>query len=185
MASPRKEVVAAVADYLKTPVEGTYPTAASGRVFDTDSTPPDADHLPEINVLFIRESKDASTDHQPGVLGLNSPVRRVMEMQIEVYHVTAESLDVAWQVEEALRVNATLADKVESVRVNDVDLFVAENNTVSLYVSILKVEVAYWTHVTEDTGRPTTVLLGFVPETGPGNEPKYEDITATGLQDMV
>lgn len=179
--SPRKEVVAAVADYLKTPVDGKFPTDANGRVSDTDSTPPDVDSLPEINVLFVRETVDATTDHQNGAGGLNSPVRRVMEMNIEVYHDTPESLDVAWQVEEALRANPTLADKVERVRINDIDLYVAENETVALYVSIIKLEVSYWTHVVDEEGRPTTVLLGFWPEIGPGNEEDYTDITGQDL----
>jgi hypothetical protein len=179
--NPRKLITAAVATYLKTPDASTPPvflTDSRGRVTDTDATPPDADDMPETNVVFIRETIDKTTQHQAG-LGLDSPKRRVMEMRIECYHTASKDAadDLAWQTENALQAFPTLGDKVETLRLDDIDLFVVENATLALFAAIMTYEVVYWTHqVPDGTGRPVTVLLGFVPETGLGHEPDYSAI---------
>ena len=182
MANPRKEVTGTVAAYLKTPVSTDpeeYHTDAGRKVTDTDATPPDVDGLPEINVVFVRETIDRSSQHQDGLPGLANPKRRIMEMRIECYHVTskADVDDLAWQVEEAMRANPTLGNTVESITLNDIDLFVAERGEFALYAAVMTYEVVYWTHEVQIDGEvPVTVLLGFVPETGIGNEPDYSAI---------
>lgn len=181
MTNPRKLITAAVATYLKTPDDSDPPaflTDSRGRVTDTDATPPDVDEMPQTNVVFIRETIDRTSQHQDG-LGLDSPKRRVMEMRVECYHTASKDAadDVAWQTENALRALPTLGDTVESITLNDIDLFVVENAELALYAAIMTYEVVYWTHeVPDGSGRPVTVLLGFVPEVGPGNEPDYSAI---------
>jgi hypothetical protein len=177
MANPRKLITAAVAYYLKSPVSTdppTFRTDAKARVFDSDSTPPDvSEDIAEINVVFARESIDATTQHQ------NGPRRRVMQMNVECYSTTSKDAadDLAMQVEDAMRDNPTLGNAVEWLKLTDVDLYVAERDAFALYGAVMQWEVAYWTHVQPDeNGRPSTVLLGFDPETGPGNEPDYSAI---------
>jgi hypothetical protein len=174
--NPRKLITAAVAEYLKTPISTdplTFQTGAKGRVFDTDSTPMDADGEDEINVVFSRESIDPTTQHQGG------PRRRVMQMSVECYSTKSKDNadDLAMQVEDAMRANPTLGNAVEWLKLTDVDLYVAEREAFALYGAVMQWEVVYWTHVQPDEdGRPVTVLLGFNPEVGPGNEPDYSAI---------
>lgn len=176
--NPRKLLLAAVSTYLKTPVPGMEPPAfltdAKGRVFDNDATPPDAEALNEINVVFVSEAIDPGTQHVGG------PRKRIMQMRVECYNTKSKDNadDLAWQVEEAFQANPTLNDMVEWFKLNSIDLFVVENETLALYAAVMTYEVVYWTHIQVDEGgRPTTVLLGFDPLTGPGNEPEYSDIT--------
>ena len=176
MENPRKLVTASVAQYLKTPILETdgprFRTGAKGRVFDTDSTPPDVDSLAEINVLFVEEEIDPQTQHQGG------PRRRIMEMRVECYHTKSKDNadDLAWEVEEALRENPTLSNSVEWLTLQKLNLFVVENQSVALFAVVMTYQVIYWTHqiADPDTGRPVTVLLGYDPHTGPGHEPDYE-----------
>ncbi|MCW1412207.1 hypothetical protein OLZ32_28050 [Rhizobium sp. 1AS11] len=176
MANPRKLITAAIAEYLRTPVTTdplTFRTDAKGRALDSDSTPPDADGLAEINVVFARETIDATTQHQGG------PRRRVMQVSVECYSTASKDAadDLAMQVEDAMRENPTLGNTVESLILTDVDLYIAERDSFALFAAMMKWEVVYWTHVQPDeTGRPTTVLLGFAPEIGPGSEPDYSTI---------
>lgn len=171
--NPRKEVTSAIATYLKTPNNGSYLTGAGARVFDNDATPPDADGMNEINVVFVKEDIDPATMHQDGRR------RRIMQLQIECYHSGSRDAadDLAWDVENAIRANPTLANKVEWVKLTGLSLFVVENSTYALFSQVMTFEVIYWTHVEPDEeGIPRTVLLGFEPETGPGNEPDYSII---------
>lgn len=183
MANPRKLITAAVADYLKAPLadDGAAPgapkrflTDAKARAYDTDTMPPDADAMPEINVLFVREIIDETTQHDGG------PRRRLMEMHIECYHNKgkAEVDDLAWQVEEAMRANSSVNNLVEWCKLTDLHLFIVENHTVSLFCVVMNFDVIYWTHEVKDetTGRPKTVLLGIDPEVGPGHEPDYSEV---------
>lgn len=179
--TPRKQVLAELGNYLKTPVDSVFPTDAGGRIFSDDATPPDVDELPEVHVVFNRETVDASTRHRAAGTGINQPVRRVMEVTMEVYHSGPEAMDLAWQIEEAISRNPTLSQMVEDVEIKEVSLFKAENAELALYAAVMSAEVTYWTHIPEDgEGRPITVLLGFSPSTGPGNEDEYSEIIGGG-----
>jgi hypothetical protein len=175
--TPRKQVLAELGNYLKTPVNDEFLTSAGGRVFEGSAVPPDVDELPEVHIVFIRETKDSTTNHRAAGTGINSPVRRIMEVSLEVYHTGPEALDIAWEVEEAFRQNPTLSGSVEGVEVDEVALYVAENSELAIYAGVMTATVAYWTHIPEDEGgRPVTVLLGFSPSVGPGNEEDYSEI---------
>jgi hypothetical protein len=174
--NPRKLLTEAIANFLKTPKTAdplTFWTDAKARVYDTDDSPPDAEGMCEINVVFVGETVDAATKHQGG------PRRRVAQVRIECYHTASKNAadDLAWQTEEALRADPTIGGKVEWLTIAGLDLFVGKMETFSIFAAMLNCEVIYWTHYEEVPGeRPTTVLLGFDPETGPGNEPDYSEV---------
>jgi len=177
--NPRKLITAHIATTLKTPDASdppVFPTPVGGRVSDNDATPPDADGLNEINVVFVKETIDEFSQHQDGRR------RRIMTVQIECYNSAGKDAvdDIAWAVEEAMRANPTLGNMVESTKFLDIGFFVVENSTDAMYCMVMTYEIIYWTHVVEEDGIPVTILLGFDPYTGPGNEDEYIDVTGNG-----
>lgn len=174
MTNPRKLITKGIADHLKAQTSpGIFPTSAGGRVFDADDTPPDADSLPEINVLFVSEVIDAAFMHQQGIR------RRVMTVRVECYHTAGKSEvdDLAWEVEEALRANPDIGGMVEWCKLLNIDLYVVENQTMALFACVMTYEIIYYTHVPEAEGvTPTQVVFSFVPDIGPGNEDYYKSI---------
>lgn len=172
--NPRKLITANAAAFLNTPVgPDTFRTDAKGRVFDSESTPPDIEDLNEINITYGSETIDPTTKHQGGRR------RRIMQMNVECYTTRGKDAadDLAMQVEDAFHENPTLGNTVESLLPLEVEFFVAERDSFALFGAIAHWEVVYWTHVEPDEeGRPVTVLLGFAPEIGPGNEPDYSAI---------
>lgn len=180
---PRKEVRAAIVALLKTP-EGVapaqvFPTSVNARWYDSRDTPTDTRLMPVGVVYTANERLDPDYRHDGGVR------RRIMTMRIEAYHTgdeAAEGVDlIAWEVENLLHANPTIGNKVESCRLETTEIAFAEAGDVSLFAAVMEWEVVYYTHVVVDDGDvPKTVLLGFDPETGPGNEDDYTVIIGGG-----
>ncbi|RUV00059.1 hypothetical protein EOB36_18095 [Mesorhizobium sp. M6A.T.Cr.TU.017.01.1.1] len=178
-AHPRKIIRAAVAALLVTPDASdppVFPTAAKARFYDSRDFPLDARTMPVGVVYSADERIDPDFRHDGGVR------RRIMELRVEFYGVGDAGAEVvdegAFEVENAIHANPTINNLVEWCTLTGTAIAFAEQGEVSLWTAILTFEVIYYTHlVADETGRPTTVLLGFDPETGPGNEPDYVDVT--------
>lgn len=174
MTNPGREIRTAIVDLLKTPFGDppAFPTDAGGRVFNSSDSPGDVDAGREINVYLAGETLDPSWQHQGGGR------RRIMDLRIECYHYGtsgADSVDdMRWQVEETIRRDPTIGRRVEWCRLKESNIFFAEQGDVAMFAAVTAWEVIYYTVPAEDeAGRPTTVLLGFSPDIGPGHEPDY------------
>lgn len=176
---PRKLIRAAVAALLSTPdtsVPPVFPTAAKARVYNSRDFPADARIMPVVVVYTGKDLIDPDYRHDGGIR------RRFLKLMVECYAVGDAGADAvddcAFEVETFLHANPTLGNLVEWCTIFETDTAFAEQGEVSLWTSILTFDIIYYTQLIPDsTGRPTTVLLGFDPETGLGHEPDYTDIT--------
>lgn len=173
---PRKVIRAAAVSMLATPdANGDFPTGAKARFHDSRDFPVDARTMPVGLIYTESEEFDPEHMHDNGVR------RRIMQMKAEFYQVgenaAADVDEGAWQIENAFYANPTINDLAESVRLTRMESAFADNGEYALWTAVLTLEVVYWTHVQPDTaGRPTTVLLGFDPDTGPGHESDYSQV---------
>lgn len=182
MSHPRKIIRAAVASLLATPDASdppVYPTGARARFYDSRDFALDARTMPVGVVYTAGERMDPDYRHNNGIR------RRIMELRIEFYHTGddgAEGVDLgAWQVENALHANPTINNLVEWCSLTDTSIASAVQGETALFTAIMTFEVIYYTHLAEgEGGQPVTVLLGFDPETGPGNEADYTAIIGGG-----
>ncbi|QKC89998.1 hypothetical protein EB230_17475 [Mesorhizobium sp. NZP2234] len=177
---PRKIIRAAVAALLATPDAAdppVFPTAAKARFYNSRDFPADARTMPVGVVYTGKDLIDPDYRHDGGIR------RRFLKLIVECYAVGDEGADAvddcAFQVETWLHANPTLGNLVEWCTIFETDTAFAEQGEVALWTAILTFDIIYYTQLIEVDGRPpTTVLLGFDPETGPGNEPLYTDVTA-------
>ncbi|RVH56277.1 hypothetical protein CN213_16145 [Sinorhizobium meliloti] len=175
---PRKLIRADMVSLLKAAIPGdpvTYPTRAGQRVFDSADSPPHEDDPPSINVYMVGEDIDPEYRHQEGQR------RRIMEVRVECYYSGGDGGEIvdemAWQVENALRANPTINNKVEWCHLINTNVFFVESKKLALFAAVMTWQVIYYTHeYIDEGGRPTIVLLGFAPEIGPGHEPDYSEI---------
>lgn len=170
---PRKAVRAAIVQLLRTQGDdGSYPTMAGARVYDSADSPGDTDEPTEINVYMVDETIDPAFRHDGGMR------RRIMGLRIECYYNGAlggERADrMAWEVENAIRTDPTVGNLVEWCHLENTQIVFAERGDISLFCAVMAWQVIYYTHEYQDgVGRPVTVMLGFDPDIGPGNESDY------------
>lgn len=177
---PRKQIRAALVALLKAPVDPeaatlAYHTAAGPQWYDSRDIPLDVERLPAGLIYTPEEQIDPAYLHQGGNR------RRILTLRAEIYTTGDDAPidvdEIAWQVEEFVRLNATVGNRVEWCNLKSTNIGIAGQGEMTLFVAVLEFEVIYWTEVVEVGGRPTTVLLGFDPETGPGNEGDYTVVT--------
>lgn len=180
MTNPGRQIREAIVQLLKSPVGDppAPPTDAGARVFNSSDSPGDVDGGAEINVYLAGETMDSTYQHQGGVR------RRIMDLRIECYHYGGSGADAVddmrWQVEQAMRGDPTIGNRVEWCRLKESSIFFAEQADVALFAAVMSWEVIYYTDVAENEGSvPTIVLLGFSPDIGPGNEDEYTPILET------
>lgn len=172
---PRKQIRDAVVAMLSAQDgAGEYPTGAKARVYNSRDFPLDARIMPVCLVYTFNESLDSDYQHDGGVR------RRIMDLRVEFYQAgdsaAADVDEGAFQVENIIHADPTLGNLVESCRLQSTDIAFAAEGDFALFTAVMVFEIVYYTHLIEDEGgRPVTVLLGFDPETGPGNEGKYID----------
>jgi hypothetical protein len=147
-------------------------TDAASRVYDSRDFTLNTDTTPAIVVYTLAEKLEPDQQHDDGMR------RRVMDLRVECYHTgdagAAATDRMAWQVENAMRSDPTLGNAVEWCRLSAASMAFAEQGEFALYAAVLDVEITYCTHLYEVEGAPpVTVLLGFSPDVGPGNEPEY------------
>jgi len=146
--------------------------AVSSSIFDTHDKPLFADDLPAISV-YTQSERLEDLDNQD--FGLR---RRIMSVGIECYHSGeggAAIVDkLSWQVENILHANPTLNTQVEWCKLTDTSLAFSDDGKFVLHGAVMTFEVTYCTHLYEIEGMPpVTVLYGFDPQTGKGNESDY------------
>lgn len=176
--NPRAIIREAFVQMLKTPDPQdpqSFPTDAKARWHNSRDFPLDARVMPTGVAYTVRERTDPDYRHESGIR------RKIMELRAEYYHTGDAAGDLvdegAWQIENAVHASPTLGNLVESCHLTDTDIAFAEQGDFALFTAVMTFEITYYTHVQEDEeGRPTIVLLGFDPETGPGHEPDYEEI---------
>lgn len=152
-----------------------WPTAAQGMIFNSRDFNVSGDNLPAGIVYTGDETIDLAYRHDGGIR------RRILELKIEYYaegDAGADAVDDgAMQVENAIHADPSLGTLVESCQLSRIDTAFAEMGEIALWTSILTFQVIYYTHFRSIDGEaPVTVLLGYDPETGPGNEAKYTAI---------
>jgi len=163
-----------------------YPTSAERRVYDSRDLPIDeTSGTPAILVYTLREELDEAEQMDGGIR------RRTMDLLVEIYRASVtpdgyegpevlggpEVDDIAWRVESIVYANPTLGDMVERCTLISTDIQVSEDGVVPLWAAIMLFRVVYVTHLQEVEGSPPTqILLGFEPDTGPGNEPFYTEV---------
>lgn len=177
MTNPGRQIRAAIVALLKTPYgdPAELPTDAGLRVFDSEDSPGDVDTGKEINVYSPGEVIDAAYQHVGGVR------RRIMDLRIECYHYGGSGGsavdDMRWQVEQTVRRDPTIGNRVEWCKMRESSTFFAAQSDVSIWCAVTSWDVIYYTDIGTDEGnRPTIVLLGFAPDVGPGNEEDYTEI---------
>ncbi|MBZ9850115.1 hypothetical protein LB565_19205 [Mesorhizobium sp. CA14] len=176
---PRKLIRAAAVNLLATSDASTppvFPTAAKARVYNSRDFPADARIMPVVVVYSGDDVIDPDYRHDGGVR------RRFLKLMVECYAVGddgAEAVDdCALEVENWLHANPTLGNLVEWCTINSTVIAFAETAEVALWTAVLTFDVVYYTQLIEVEGRrPTTVMLGYDPDTGPGHEPDYTDVT--------
>lgn len=180
MTNPGRIIRSAIVDLLKTPYGDppASPTAAGARVFNSSDSPGDVDAGAEINVYLAGETLDSTYQHQGGIR------RRIMDLRIECYHYGASGADsvddMRWQVEQTMRRDPTLGNRVEWCRLKESSIFFAEQGDVALFAAVTSWEVIYYTDLfLEDGVTPTIVLIGFSPEIGPTHQDDYTAILET------
>lgn len=186
---PRKAIRSRVVDILTHPAEGstTPPTPAGRRVYDSRDLPIDPEQGTPAILVYTREETLNDVDQMDD--GIR---RRTLDLLIEVYDTGtsddgdeddedgngAERVDdIAWQVENLIYADPTLGNLVERCTLVSTSIQVAADAEIPLWAAVLLFRVVYVTHKREDEGSvPTQVFLGFDPDTGPGNEPEYDEI---------
>jgi len=149
--------------------------AAPSCIFDTHDKPLFTDDLPAISV-YTQSERLEDTESQD--FGLR---RRIMSGGVECYHSGdsgAEIVDkLSWQIENILHANPTLNNLVEWCKLTDTSIAFAEEGERVLHAAAMTFEVTYCTHLYEVEGLPpVTVLYGFDPQTGKGNEDYYSPV---------
>jgi len=146
--------------------------ASPDSIFDTHDEPLFADNLPAISVYTQSERLEEAEAQDFGLR------RRIMTVAVECYHSGQQGAAIvdklAWQVENILHSNPTLNTQVEWCKLTDTALSFADDGKQVLHGAVMTFEVTYCTHLYEMEGKPpVTVLYGFDPQTGKGNESDY------------
>jgi len=147
-------------------------TSAGDNVYDTRDLTLFTDNFPAISVYSLSERLEEDEQQTHGLR------RRVMTIAVECYHTGkdgAQMVDkLAWEVENILHANPTLNDLVEWCKLTDTALAFEDDGQQVIYGAFMTFEVTYLTHLYEVEGQTlVTVLYGFDPLTGLGNEPHY------------
>jgi len=168
MHHPRKIIRQAIVELI----QAGNTDAAPDSIFDTRDMVVFNGDFPAISVYTQAERLEPQETQDFGLR------RRIMTVGIECYHVGddgAEIIDrLAWQVENILHANPTLNNLVEFCHLTETAMAFADDASRTLHGAVMSFDVTYCTHLYEVEGQPpVTVLYGFDPQTGLGNEDDY------------
>jgi hypothetical protein len=190
MRHPREIIRDRFAALLSTPTDSpapVFPTAAKRRVYNSRDLPLDAESAtPAILIYTLSETLDPVEAMDGGIR------RRTMDLAVQIYEtglsregdpgemdLGALRVDeIAWTVENLVYADPTFGGLVERCTLKETSIQVAgDAEETALWVAGMAFEVVYVTHMREAEGTtPTQIMLGFDPDTGPGNEPDYYEV---------
>ncbi|ALE02867.1 hypothetical protein [Bartonella ancashensis] len=152
-------------------------TSAGENVFNMRDFNFFLEKMPAINVSTQSESIDETYQHDYGMR------RRVLTVDVECYATGDDGArfvdELASTVEDIFHVHPNLKNTVETCRLQNIAMAFGDNGSVALHGSILTFEVTYVTHIPhpeEAAETLKTLFVGLDPETGRGNEDKYQKI---------
>lgn len=183
---PRRIIRAKAVELLKGS-DGDHPTAAEDRVHPARTVPLFPAGMPAILVYTGSETIDRDV-----ALNVPGARRRLLELTVEIYaaKVPAEGGqatpepedtidDVAASVEAVLDASETLDLLVESCTLRDTAIDGASDGEIDVFAASMIYDVVYYTvpDMDDPAAPPTIVKVGFEPDTGPGQEDSYHEVT--------